>query len=430
MRNTVGKDEIIDSFNLSDVTDWKYLNEGGLNITLSYVGSNPTLIGRVMRFRKSKHFDDSMGQNYREKIIRPLIGKKYVEKCIKVNLPAQFRSRIKQSIYEDRPTERKKKPPTNTNPMDKKTQNTFALLMTNNTLISNYDTSVPNICIEIKPKCGFLSRKQKENDLPSRFQMHQKLKLKHKKIKRISDYDPLDLFSQDEVRMKKSIRDLAGNPQNNLRLFIDGKLINPNEHQKFFKSFFNENYVDLIVLKKEKLLQRILAAQKLDYFGIEKVADIFASIQNGFEEKYTDMQKKFENKDFILKIDYERYKVKIKKMQHCLEYISFTDQEKLFLIRDFMISKTMKDCSIMLAFKQLGASCQENLVSGFNYSGPCSVSRKVLEDSYEFIEYKNMVEDYRYFLNVVDLDEKNYAKIPEYLKQEQEIENEYYNSSS
>ena len=43
------------------------------------------------------------------------------------------------------------------------------------------------------------------------------------KIDSISDYDPLDLFSSDAGRMLKAIRALFANPQNNIRLFLDGR---------------------------------------------------------------------------------------------------------------------------------------------------------------------------------------------------------------
>ena len=54
--------------------------------------------------------------------------------------------------------------------------------------------------------------------------MHQYLKLEKRKISKISEYCPLDLFSKDKRRMKKSIYDLLQNPQNNLKIYEDGIL--------------------------------------------------------------------------------------------------------------------------------------------------------------------------------------------------------------
>ncbi len=39
----------------------------------------------------------------------------------------------------------------------------------------------------------------------------------------LSDYDPLDLFSMDPGRMRRAIAALLDSPQNNLRVFRDGR---------------------------------------------------------------------------------------------------------------------------------------------------------------------------------------------------------------
>ena len=46
--------------------------------------------------------------------------------------------------------------------------------------------------------------------------------LKQGRIKRLSTYNPLDLFSGDPLRMEIALAALLDNPQNNLRLFLDG----------------------------------------------------------------------------------------------------------------------------------------------------------------------------------------------------------------
>ncbi len=43
------------------------------------------------------------------------------------------------------------------------------------------------------------------------------------KISNISKYDPLDLFSGEAIRMHKALVALIANPQNNLKVFMDGK---------------------------------------------------------------------------------------------------------------------------------------------------------------------------------------------------------------
>lgn len=51
------------------------------------------------------------------------------------------------------------------------------------------------------------------------------LKLKNERIKDISSYCPVDLFSGSANRMNRAIKGLISNPQNNLKMFVDGKII-------------------------------------------------------------------------------------------------------------------------------------------------------------------------------------------------------------
>ena len=85
------------------------------------------------------------------------------------------------------------------------------------------------ICVEIKPKCGFLPTCAL-NGHPlkrrmSRYQAHQRLKLAQGRISCISSYDPLDLFSGEAQRTETALGALFAQPQNNLRLFWQGALL-------------------------------------------------------------------------------------------------------------------------------------------------------------------------------------------------------------
>ena len=42
---------------------------------------------------------------------------------------------------------------------------------------------------------------------------------------RLSSYDPKDICSGDLARTKKSLRHLLANPQNNLTIFFEGKVV-------------------------------------------------------------------------------------------------------------------------------------------------------------------------------------------------------------
>ncbi|XP_055295906.1 inositol-pentakisphosphate 2-kinase [Sitodiplosis mosellana] len=58
-----------------------------------------------------------------------------------------------------------------------------------------------------------------------RFCAMQHLKVRGRQVHQLSKYCPLDLFSGDAVRMKKSIRNLITAPQNNFRIFRNGQLV-------------------------------------------------------------------------------------------------------------------------------------------------------------------------------------------------------------
>ncbi|CAI7803171.1 unnamed protein product [Closterium sp. NIES-54] len=55
--------------------------------------------------------------------------------------------------------------------------------------------------------------------------MHQQLKLSEGEVAESSAYNPLDLFSSSRPRVLSALRTLIDNPQNNLRIFADGKLL-------------------------------------------------------------------------------------------------------------------------------------------------------------------------------------------------------------
>jgi len=73
--------------------------------------------------------------------------------------------------------------------------------------------------VELKPKCGLKER----YGLPSRFRMLQVQKLREGKIRAVSDYNPIDLLSQDPERTLRALRAALAEPQNNLRVFDDGE---------------------------------------------------------------------------------------------------------------------------------------------------------------------------------------------------------------
>jgi hypothetical protein len=79
----------------------------------------------------------------------------------------------------------------------------------------------PTICIELKPKWGFLpAHGSPEKRTTCRFCMHQYSKLLHGEVPSHSHFCPLDLFSCHEERVERAVEELFRTPQNNLRIFV------------------------------------------------------------------------------------------------------------------------------------------------------------------------------------------------------------------
>lgn len=89
-------------------------------------------------------------------------------------------------------------------------------------------TDVPGVwCVEIKPKQGWVHEEDMATGpggirMKCPFCAHQYLKLCRGDVQRPSGYCPLDLFSGRRERVRRAIRALLRDPQNNLKIFLDG----------------------------------------------------------------------------------------------------------------------------------------------------------------------------------------------------------------
>ncbi|XP_066967149.1 uncharacterized protein [Macrobrachium rosenbergii] len=79
-----------------------------------------------------------------------------------------------------------------------------------------------NICIEIKPKQGFIDTSTPELPL-CRYCVKQHIKVGKDADHVTSCYCPLDLFSGNLTRMRKAVDGLFESPQNNFKVFLDGE---------------------------------------------------------------------------------------------------------------------------------------------------------------------------------------------------------------
>ncbi|XP_047738680.1 uncharacterized protein LOC125178584 [Hyalella azteca] len=81
------------------------------------------------------------------------------------------------------------------------------------------------LCVELKPKQGFLEPVDDESMLLCRFCLKQFIKCSRGEPQPHSNYCPLEFFSGDVKRMAAAVQQLFAAPQNNLRIFKDGVVV-------------------------------------------------------------------------------------------------------------------------------------------------------------------------------------------------------------
>ncbi|XP_023153812.2 inositol-pentakisphosphate 2-kinase [Amphiprion ocellaris] len=214
-----------------DENDWKYHGEGNKSLVVSHVQ-----LSRVLRLLKypaedSENPPQTAEQAFRQiqnivdfssNVMSSLLGEKFIHSGEVVKLPLEFVRQLSIKVQHQRPVWRCDKV------MD--IYSGCALCLPNLTSPGlHQQTHTPPLCIEIKPKCGFLpSPKHVSKDIKTkvcRFCMHQHYKVANGKWKRRSLYCPLDLFSGNRQRMHFAIRHLIEEPQNNFKIFKGGQCI-------------------------------------------------------------------------------------------------------------------------------------------------------------------------------------------------------------
>ncbi|XP_068451941.1 inositol-pentakisphosphate 2-kinase isoform X1 [Clinocottus analis] len=214
-----------------DENEWKYHGEGNKSLVVSHVQ-----LSRVLRLLKypaedSENPPQTVEQAFRQiqnivdfssNVMSSLLGEKFIHSGEVVKLPLEFVRQLSIKVQHQRPAWRCDKV------MD--IYSGCALCLPNLTSpVLHQPTHTPPLCIEIKPKCGFLpSSKHVSKDIKTkvcRFCMHQHYKVANGKWKRPSLYCPLDLFSGNRQRMHFAIRHLIEEPQNNFKIFKGGQCI-------------------------------------------------------------------------------------------------------------------------------------------------------------------------------------------------------------
>ncbi|XP_068228316.1 uncharacterized protein [Palaemon carinicauda] len=142
-----------------------------------------------------------------------------------------------------------------------------------------------NVCIEIKPKQGFIDTSTPELPL-CRYCVKQFIKVGKDADPVTSCYCPLDLFSGNLARMRKAVDGLLKSPQNNFKVFVDGEPVDNCMSFRYLRDViiaaltydFRTAKVELHEngpLSPCSPLGRTLAFQKLDKLGVYRAANLY-----------------------------------------------------------------------------------------------------------------------------------------------------------
>lgn len=334
---------------------WEYINEGNVHIVIGITGTE-----YVIRLIKEDEFTIDMDNisnsiNFVNLIMIPLIfgDNRYTEDLIK--LSDEEVSQLTINLFHLRPKHRQIK-----------VLSHYAIRAPNLTIISpNHE----NYCVEIKPKEGFISAYLGKYS-KCYYCLKQFLKLKAKQIDKISNYCPLDLFSGDRTRMMQALVNLSLNPQNNFKIFKDGKIVYSekssfNDFEKFilhtqiFKSInMFLNFIIDILLCKKKYEHALEESIQVSSHKPEKCVDSISLCPDSFLSKLLTIQKlpEISNADSINANEGFKYvPVLLKHLSDKqLNLTNLNDQTEFLKtidpIHSALISAVAKDCSIMIAF--------------------------------------------------------------------------------
>uniref|UniRef100_A0A674P1T8 Inositol-pentakisphosphate 2-kinase n=1 Tax=Takifugu rubripes TaxID=31033 RepID=A0A674P1T8_TAKRU len=395
-----------------DENDWVYHGEGNKNLVVAH-------LSRVLRLLKypaedSENPPQSAEQAFRQiqnivdfssNVMSILLGEKFVHSGEVVKLPLEFVRQLSIKVQHERPGWR----------CDKVIDiySGCALSLPNLTYpVLHLSTHTPPLCVEIKPKWGFLpSSKHVSKDIKSkvcRFCMYQLYKVATGKWKKRSLYCPLDLFSGNKQRMHFAIRQLIEEPQNNLKIFKGGQCIysrkdsddsldlnsllhhlrpyflqgnnrfnchmtNKAVLNDFIQVLMNallssegreggpvndrhaerQSYCDASLFNKERsrqgsqglpgdsVLSRILQTQMLDMRDIEELYPLYHRVEQHLQD--------FPKQRARLHIEGPYNKEFLEMLQKCPAEDDGSVEYAATKIHQYLITKTAKDCSIMVA---------------------------------------------------------------------------------
>ncbi|KAJ1273297.1 hypothetical protein BS78_06G269400 [Paspalum vaginatum] len=347
---------------------------------------------------------DCLAQAYAVHVMSQYLGANHVDGGVRVQVSRDFLELVEKNVLDSRPAWR-----VNASSID--TTADAALLIADHSLFPGNQKGRSCIAVEIKAKCGFLPTSEyisKDNAIKkqvTRYKMHQHLKFHQGEILKTSEYNPLDLFSESKERIRMAIKSFLSTPQNNFRIFVNGSLVfggmgggvdnvHPDDMDKCIEDLSNvsglelPDFTELLseTIFKSGVLGKLLTTQQLDDHDIEGAIHLYYNIMS----QPCSVCKNITDVELLRKYT----------LLHSLPL-----DKSLKIVRDFLISATAKDCSLMISFRPRESGTTDS--------------------EYDSVFLESAKQTYEYKAYFVDLDVKPLDKMEHYFKLDQKIVNFY-----
>ncbi|KAF9546578.1 Inositol-pentakisphosphate 2-kinase [Mortierella hygrophila] len=416
--------------------------------------------------------DLTVESHFATEVIGLLLGQEFVEQLIAVALPPGFLPSLALAIEPSRPESRRQKG------ID--LAQSVGFLALDHTRFIKPSPGQSDVAVEIKPKWGFLTKSaflRKDQDIKRRkcrFCMYQHQKIKTGQEGTLSKYCPIDLFSGTELLVQDAVDALVDTPQNNLRLFVDGiqKSVNREsmaqclsapstsattqlqEQQQKRKPQWMEGddpldyeeddsgpvrLTDVLtkILIESPLLRRLGRLQQaLDSLDVETVHQLYtyliehdaAHLPEPTVEEFLETAEAFMDRtdmNAMMTEDQDTFE------SHNAAGLGFEPEDleelpeplQLHFIREFLLSATLKDCSILITIQR------DTATVGVATTANATLSRLEVDAGSEFHEACHRIkvkeEMFLYKIICIDLDPKKMTSVPMYLKKDRTIVNHY-----
>ncbi|KAG0051623.1 Inositol-pentakisphosphate 2-kinase [Gryganskiella cystojenkinii] len=449
---------------------WQYRAEGNANLVLQYTGPDPRFHTTVLRLRKAdrdaaaletelttatttKKKDLSNESLFASKVISLLLGQEFVEQLIAITFPTEFLKELTETVEPSRPETRRQKG------IDA-SQHVGFLALDHTRFIKPSPDNAPSVAVEIKPKWGFLTKSEfilKDQSIKKRkcrFCMYQHQKREKGQENHLSEYCPINLFSGEEGLVQDALEALIRTPQNNLRLFVEGSQQAVSK-ESMVNALGQTSSVDLLeagklptsladvlahILVESPLIKRLGRLQQgLDSLDIETIYKFYEQLwgvdadsipQPTLDEFLTTAKVFLERTDLNAMMSQD---------QETFEYQNATslgfgaeddlsevpEALKLHYLREYLLSATLKDCSILITVRREDNADEIEDGSTATRKSIDVAATGTENEKPEFKEqYHKIVvngEVFVYKITCIDLDPKKMSSIPRQLKKDREI---------